>query len=49
MTIDFCNEIQIVKPSTTVDKAPVDFKLENFILREAMRILKFSCQLSRSI
>ena len=49
MTIDFCYEIKLLNPSTTADKVPVDFKLDNFMLRGAMRILKFSCRLSRSI
>ena len=48
MTIDFY-EIQIVKPLHHADKPPVDFKIDNFMLREAMSIFKFSCRLSRRI
>ena len=40
---------KLLNPSTTVDTVHVDFKLDNFMLRGAMRILKFSRRLSRSI
>ena len=33
MTIDLCYEIQLLNPSTTVDTVPVDFQLDNFMLR----------------
>ena len=49
MTIDFCYDIQNMSPSTTVDTVPLDFKLDNFTLRRAMRILKFLRRFSRSI
>ena len=53
MTIDFCNEIyirlQILIPGATADAVPEDFKLDNFMLRGAMRIFKLSRRLSRSI
>ena len=49
MTADFCYEIQIIIPRTTVDTVPIDFKLDKFMLRGAMRIFKFSRRLSRSI
>ena len=42
MTIDFCFEMQIIIPRTTVDTVPIDFKLDNFMLRGALRIFKFS-------
>ena len=35
MTVDFCYEIQIVIPRATVDTVPIDFKLDNFMLRGA--------------
>ena len=44
MTIDFCYEIQILNPSTTVDTVPMGFKLNSFMLRGAIRIFKFSCR-----
>ena len=34
---------------TTVDTVPVDFKLDNFMLREKNENIKFSRRLSRSI
>ena len=40
---------KLLNPSTTVDQVPVDFKIDNFMLRGAMSIFKFSCLLSRSI
>ena len=46
MTIGFCYEIQTMNPSTTVS---LDFKLDNFTLRGAMRIFKFLRRFSRSI
>ena len=49
MTIGFCDEIRIIKPCTTVDTVPVDFKLDSFTLKGVMRIFTFSRQLSRSI
>ena len=49
MTIDFCYEIEIIIPCTTLDTVPKDFKLDNFMLRGAMRIFKFLCRLSLSI
>ena len=42
MTIDFCYEIQIIISCATVDTIPVDFELDNFMLRGAMTIFKFS-------
>ena len=33
---------KVLNPSTTADKVPVDFKLDNVMLRGAMRIFKFS-------
>ena len=39
MTIDFRFELQIINSQyTTVDTVPVDFKLDNFMLRGAMRV-----------
>ena len=49
MTVGFCYKIQNMSPSTTVDTDPLDFKLDNFTLRGAMRILKFLRRFSRSI
>ena len=49
MTIGFCYEIQNMSPSTTVDTVPSDFKLDNFTLREAMKLVKFLRRFSRSI
>ena len=51
MTIDFRYEIQIrlLNPGTSADTVPVHFKLNNFMLREAIRIFRFSGRLSRSI
>ena len=50
MTIDFWYEIQIVKPLYyRIDKPPVDFKIDNVMLRGAMSMFKFSCRLLRSI
>ena len=39
----------LLNPCTSVDTVPVDFKLDNCMLRRTVRIFKFSCQLSRSI
>ena len=39
---------KLLIPGATVT-VPVDFKLDNFMLREAMRIFKFSRLLSQSI
>ena len=33
---------KLLNPSTTVDTVPEDFKLDNFMMRGAMRIFKFS-------
>ena len=48
MTNDFCYEIQIIKPRYHRRYSPVDFKLDNFMLRGGMRIFKFSGRLSRN-
>ena len=48
MTFDFCYEIQL-NPGTTADTVSVDLKLDNFMLRGAMRIFKLSGGLSQSI
>ena len=49
MIVDFYYEIQIIIPRTTVDTVPIDFKLDNFMFRGAMRIFNFLRRLSRSI
>ena len=49
MTVDFCNAMQVIIPCTTLDTVPIDFKLDNFMLRREMKICKFSRRLSRSI
>ena len=49
MTVNFCYEMQSIIPCITLDTVPIDFKLDNFMLRGAMRIFKFSRRLSRSI
>ena len=33
---------KLLNPSTTVDTVPVDFKLDNFMLRRAIKFFKFS-------
>ena len=40
---------KLLIPGTTVDTVPVDFKLDDFMLKEEMRTFKFSRRLSRSI
>ena len=40
MTITFCYEYKLLKPSTTANKVPVDFELDNFMLRGAMTIFQ---------
>ena len=49
MTVNFCYEIHIIIPRTTLDTVPMDFKLDNFMMRGAMKIFKFSRRLLRSI
>ena len=49
MTVDFYYETQIIISGTTVDTVPVDFKLDNFMLRGTMRIFNFSHRLSGNI
>ena len=49
MTIDFVMKHKLLITGTTGDTVPVDFKVDNFMLRGAMRIIKFSLRLSRSI
>ena len=45
----FVMKYKLLNPSTTADTVPMGFKLENFMLRGAIRIFKFSCRLYRSI
>ena len=33
---------KLLIPGTNVDTVPVDYKLDNFMLREEMRVFKFS-------
>ena len=49
MTITFVMKYKLLIPGTTVDTVPVDFKVNNFILKGPMRIFKFSLRLLRSI